>query len=46
MDLLVAYYRRQLGEHPDWDDYHAAMQRQQRVIVRISIERAGPDRSG
>jgi PPOX class probable F420-dependent enzyme len=46
MDLLVAYYRQLAGEHPDWDDYRAAMEREQRVMVRIEIERAGPDRSG
>jgi PPOX class probable F420-dependent enzyme len=46
MDLLVAYYRSVSGEHPDWDDYRAAMIRDQRVIVRFAIERAGPDMSG
>ena len=46
MDLLVEYYRRVSGEHPDWDDYHAAMIRDRRVIVRITITRAGPDVSG
>jgi PPOX class probable F420-dependent enzyme len=46
MDLLVEYYRRVSGEHPDWDDYRAAMVRDQRVIVRITITRAGPDASG
>jgi PPOX class probable F420-dependent enzyme len=46
MDLLVEYYRRISGEHPDWDDYRAAMVRDQRVIVRITITRAGPDTSG
>jgi PPOX class probable F420-dependent enzyme len=46
MDLLVDYYRRASGEHPDWDDYRAAMVRDQRVIIRIDIERAGPDRHG
>ena len=46
MDLLVEYYRRISGEHPDWDDYRAAMVRDQRVIVRITITRAGPDASG
>jgi PPOX class probable F420-dependent enzyme len=46
MDLLVDYYRRTAGEHPDWADYRAAMVRDRRVIVRISIERAGPDVSG
>ena len=46
MDLLVDYYRRVSGEHPDWDDYRAAMERDQRVIVRFEIERAGPNVSG
>ena len=46
MDLLVEYYRRVSGEHPDWDDYRAAMERDQRVIVRLTIDRAGPSREG
>ena len=46
MELLVAYYRRISGEHPDWDDYRAAMIRDERVIVRFAIERAGPKVSG
>jgi PPOX class probable F420-dependent enzyme len=46
MDMLVDYYRSLRGEHPDWDDYRAAMVRDQRVMVRITPERAGPDRSG
>jgi PPOX class probable F420-dependent enzyme len=46
MDLLVEYYRSISGEHPDWDDYRAAMERERRCILRIIPERAGPDRSG
>ena len=46
MDLLVYAYRQIAGEHPDWDDFRAAMVRDRRVILRITIERAGPDRSG
>jgi PPOX class probable F420-dependent enzyme len=46
MDLLVDYYRRTAGEHPDWAEYRAAMERDRRVIVRVSIDRAGPDVSG
>ncbi|HKC26921.1 MAG TPA: PPOX class F420-dependent oxidoreductase [Jatrophihabitans sp.] len=46
MDLLIDYYRRASGEHPDWDDYRAAMERDQRVIVRFAIERAGPNVEG
>lgn len=46
MDHLVAYYRDISGEHPDWDDYRAAMIRDRRVILRITPLRAGPDRHG
>jgi len=46
MDLLVGYYRLVSGEHPDWDDYRQAMVRDKRVIVAITLTRAGPDRSG
>ena len=46
LELLVDYYRDVAGEHPDWDDYRAAMVREQRVLIRITVERAGPSRSG
>jgi PPOX class probable F420-dependent enzyme len=46
MEPLVDYYRSISGEHPDWDDYHRAMEQQRRVIVRIDIQRAGPNRQG
>ena len=46
MELLVDYYRRLAGEHPDWDDYRRAMTADRRVLIRITIERAGPDRHG
>jgi PPOX class probable F420-dependent enzyme len=46
MELLVDYYRRLAGEHPDWDDYRRAMERDHRVLIRLTIERAGPDRKG
>ncbi len=46
MELLESYYRLVAGEHPDWDDYRAAMERDRRVILRLAITRAGPDISG
>ncbi len=46
MEPLVDYYRSISGEHPDWDDYRAAMERDRRVILRMTVERAGPDVSG
>ena len=46
MDLLVQYFRQVSGEHPDWDEYRAAMTKEQRVMLRFTITRAGPDRHG
>ena len=46
MEPLVDYYRTLSGEHPDWDDYRRAMQDQRRVLLRIDIQRAGPDSHG
>lgn len=46
MEHLVTYYRDISGEHPDWDDYRAAMQRDRRVIARITLTKAGPDWHG
>jgi PPOX class probable F420-dependent enzyme len=43
MDGLITYYRDISGEHPDWDDYRAAMEREQRVLLRITVSKAGPD---
>ena len=42
MESLVRYYRIVAGEHPDWDEYRAAMEKEGRVLLRITIERAGP----
>ena len=46
MEPLVDYFRGISGEHPDWDEYRAAMTRDKRVILRITITHAGPDRHG
>lgn len=46
MEPLVDYYRAVSGEHPDWDDYRESMRRDQRVLLRITIRRAGPDTHG
>lgn len=46
MEPLIDYYRKVSGEHPDWDDYRAAMERDRRVIVRMTVARAGPDLHG
>jgi PPOX class probable F420-dependent enzyme len=46
MERLVDYYRSVSGEHPDWDEYRAAMEREKRVVVRIDVDRAGPNTWG
>ncbi|HSF26005.1 MAG TPA: PPOX class F420-dependent oxidoreductase [Actinomycetes bacterium] len=46
MEPLIDYYRSISGEHPDWGDYRAAMVREQRVVVRFEITRAGPTVAG
>jgi PPOX class probable F420-dependent enzyme len=46
MDGLVDYYRLASGEHPDWAEYRAAMQHERRVLLRVELTRAGPDRAG
>jgi PPOX class probable F420-dependent enzyme len=46
MDPLIDYYKRFPDENPDWDDYRARMEREQRVLIRIALEDAGPDRWG
>lgn len=46
MELLVDYYRRARGEHRNWDEYRQAMRDQKRVLLQITITRAGPTVSG
>jgi PPOX class probable F420-dependent enzyme len=46
MEGLVDYYRALSGEHPNWNEYRQAMTLERRVLLRISVMRAGPDRQG
>jgi PPOX class probable F420-dependent enzyme len=46
MDPLIDYYERFPDQNPDWSDYRARMERERRVLIRIELERAGPDRQG
>jgi PPOX class probable F420-dependent enzyme len=46
LEPLVEYYRSISGEHPDWDDYRAAMVRQGKSLVRITPTRWGPVATG
>jgi PPOX class probable F420-dependent enzyme len=46
LDPLVALYRQVAGEHPDWDEFRAAMEAERRVAIRVELDRAGPDVAG
>jgi PPOX class probable F420-dependent enzyme len=40
VDELVEYYRAIQGEHPDWDEYRAAMVADRRLVMRVVPTRA------
>ncbi|MER0449414.1 PPOX class F420-dependent oxidoreductase [Streptomyces sp. Edi4] len=40
VEELISLYRAVQGEHPDWDEYRAAMVRDRRLVVRLRVERA------
>ena len=42
MDSLVHWYRQVRGEHKDWEQYRKQMYDEKRVIIRVNIERVGP----
>jgi PPOX class probable F420-dependent enzyme len=46
LEPLVEYYRCIAGEHPDWDEYREAMARQDKALIRITVERWGPVATG
>ncbi|RZU32026.1 PPOX class F420-dependent oxidoreductase [Blastococcus saxobsidens] len=46
LEPLVEYYRSISGEHPDWDEYRAAMTRQGKSLLRITITGWGPVAAG
>jgi PPOX class probable F420-dependent enzyme len=42
MDTLIHWYKQVRGEHKNWDDYKKQMQDEKRVIIRVTIEKVGP----
>lgn len=46
VEPLVEYFRSISGEHPDWDEYRAAMVSQGKSIIRIAIDTWGPIATG
>jgi PPOX class probable F420-dependent enzyme len=46
LEPLVDYYRAISGEHPDWDEYRAAMTEQGKSLLRITPTHWGPIATG
>ena len=46
VEPLVEYFRSISGEHPDWDEYRAAMVRQGKCLIRVTPTRWGPVSTG
>ncbi|GAB2980371.1 PPOX class F420-dependent oxidoreductase [Amycolatopsis acidiphila] len=46
VEPLVEYFRCISGEHPDWDEYREAMRKQNKSLIRVTIERWGPIATG
>ncbi|WP_319462864.1 PPOX class F420-dependent oxidoreductase [Micromonospora sp. RTP1Z1] len=46
LEPLVEYFRSISGEHPDWDEYRAAMAKQGKSLIRVTIDSWGPIATG
>jgi PPOX class probable F420-dependent enzyme len=46
LEPLVDYYRAISGEHPDWAGYRAAMSRQGKSLLRVTVTGWGPVATG
>lgn len=46
LDGLVDYFRCISGEHPDWDEYRAAMRVQNKSLIRVTPTHWGPIATG
>ena len=46
VEPLVEYFRAISGEHPDWEEYRAAMVAQGKSLLRLTITRWGPIATG
>ncbi|MGY1434995.1 PPOX class F420-dependent oxidoreductase [Streptomyces reniochalinae] len=46
LEPLVEYYRAISGEHPDWDEYRAAMREQGKSLIRVTPRQWGPIATG
>ena len=46
MDPLIDYYKRFPDDNPPWDEYRERMRREKRVLIRMRLDRVGPDNQG
>ena len=42
MDGLIHWYKSVRGEHKNWEDYKQQVTDEKRVLIRINIEKVGP----
>ena len=42
MDGLIHWYKTVRGEHKNWEDYKQQVTDEKRVLIRINIEKVGP----
>jgi PPOX class probable F420-dependent enzyme len=42
MDMLIYWYKQIRGERQNWDEYRKRMQDEKRVIIRVNIDKVGP----
>lgn len=46
LDGLVEYFQVISGEHSDWDEYRAAMTKQGKCLIRLTVDQWGPIAKG
>jgi len=42
VSMLIFWYKQVRGEHKNWDEYKKQMADEKRVIIRVNIEKVGP----
>jgi hypothetical protein len=42
MEPLIDWYKQVRGEHKNWEEYKNQMVEEKRVIIRVTIEKVGP----
>ena len=42
MDILIYWYKQVRGEHKNWDEYKTKMADEKRAIIRVKMEKVGP----